>query len=86
MLKKFTGSTLLISTFAFPALIFLGWLGIFYISDLAKLIIYCLIGTISTISHFILRKIGVNSQFLKYYAIAMAGIAIGILNIHFPLL
>lgn len=79
--NKSTTNILFFSTFAFPALIILGWLGIFYIDDLANLIIYCLIGTISTISPFVLRKIGVNSQFLKYYAIAMAGVAIGILNL-----
>ncbi|MBM7687248.1 methyl-accepting chemotaxis protein [Defluviitalea raffinosedens] len=76
-----TTNILLISTLAFPALILLGWSGIFYIDNLANLITYCLIGAIATISPFILRKIGVNSQFLKYYTIAMAGVAIGILNL-----
>jgi len=79
--NKSTTNILFFSTFAFPALILLGWLGIFYIDDLVNLFIYCLIGTIATISPFILRKIGVNSQFLKYYAIAMTGVAIGILNL-----
>ena len=79
--NKSTTNILFISTLAFPALILLGWSGVFYIDDLATLIIYCLIGTIATISPFILRKMGVNSQFLKYYAIAMAGVAIGILNL-----
>ena len=79
--NKSTTKILLFSTFAFPALILLGWLGVFYIDDLSYLIIYCLIGTIATISPFILRKIGVNSQFLKYYTIAMTGVAIGILNL-----
>ncbi|SCN24665.1 hypothetical protein N3C_1917 [Clostridium sp. N3C] len=79
--NKSTTKILFTFTLAFPALILLGWLGIFYIDNLVNLIMYCLIGTISTISPFILRKIGVNSQFLKYYTIAMAGVAIGILNL-----
>lgn len=79
--NKSTTKILLISTLAFPALILLGKLGVFYIDDLAKLIIYCLIGTIATISPFILRKLNVNRQFIKYYSIAMTGVAIGILNL-----
>lgn len=76
-----TTNILLIITLAFPVLILLGWLGVFYIENLFTLVIYCLIGTMSTISPFILRKIGVNSEFLKYYVIAMTGVAIGILNL-----
>ncbi len=83
--NKSTTNILFISTLAFPALVLLGWLGIFYIDDLSNLITYCLIGTISTISPFILRKISVNSQFLKYYTIAMTGVAIGILNLNYQI-
>jgi len=80
--NKFTTNILLFTTVAFPTLIFLGWIGLFPF-DLARLCVYCLIGTISSVSPFILRKLGVNNSFLKYYVIVMSGITVGILNLNY---
>lgn len=79
--NKFTTNILLFTTVAFPTLIFLGWIGLFPF-DLVKLSVYCLIGTISSCSPFILRKLGANSSFLKYYVIVMSGVTVGVLNLN----
>lgn len=62
--NKFTTNILLFTTIAFPTLIFPGWIGLFPF-DLVMLSIYCLIGTIGSVSPFQLRKPGVNNSFLK---------------------
>jgi len=80
--NKFTTNILLFTTVAFPILIFLGWIGLFPF-DLFKLTIYCLIGTIGSVSPYILRKLGVNNSFLKYYVIVMAGVTVGALNLNY---
>ena len=80
--NKFTTNILLFTVIAFPTLLFLGWIGLFPF-DLVKLSIYCLIGTISSVSPFLLRKLGVNNNFLKYYVIVMAGITVGVLNLNY---
>ena len=79
--NKFTTNILLFTTIAFPTLIFLGWIGLFPF-DIVRLSVYCLIGTISSVSPFILRKLGVNNSFLKYYVIVMSGVTVGALNLN----
>lgn len=82
--NKTTTKILLIATIAFPALIILGWLK-FYEFDMAKLYVYCSIGTIGTVSPYILRKLGINNIVLKYYIITMAAVAIGMLNLNYQI-
>lgn len=77
--NKSTTNILLIITLSFPSLIILTWIG-FFRFNLIKLYFYGLIGTICTVSPYILRKFGANTNFLKYYVIAMSGVTIGILN------
>ena len=79
--NKFTTNILLFTTIAFPILIFLGWIGLFPF-DIVKLTIYCLIGTVGSVSPFILRKLGVSSSFLKYYVIVMSAVTVGALNLN----
>lgn len=73
---------LLASTLAYPILILLGLFNI-YEFDMNKLYVYCVIGTFCTVTPYILRKIGVNSRFLKYYALTMSVIAIAILSANY---
>jgi len=80
--NKFTTNILLFTTIAFPTLIFLGWIGLFPF-DLVKLSVYCLVGTISSVSPFLLRKLGVSNSFLKYYVIVMSGVTVGALNLNY---
>ncbi len=80
--NKFTTNILLFTTIAFPILIFLGWIDVFPF-DIVKLCIYCLIGTVGSVSPFILRKLGVNQSFLKYYVIVMSGVTVGALNLNY---
>lgn len=75
---------LLISTLAYPILILLGIFNIF-VFDMSKLYSYCGIGTVCTVTPFILRKLGVNNTFLKYYTMTMTVIAIGLLSINYQI-
>lgn len=82
--NKATSNILLFAALAFPTLIILGRLNFFYF-DMKKLIIYCIFGTICSISPYILRKANVNNDFLKYYTITMSAIVIGILNVNYQI-
>ncbi|QNU68376.1 hypothetical protein EHE19_008225 [Ruminiclostridium herbifermentans] len=72
------------ATLAFPAIIILGLLK-FWNFDMAKLYVYCLIGSICTVSPYLLRKIRVNNTFLKYYTITMSAVVIGVLNLNYQI-
>lgn len=82
--NKATTNILLGATLAFPIIIILGLLE-FWNFDMSKLYVYCSIGTICTISPYLLRKIRVNNTFLKYYIITMSTIAIGVLNLNYQI-
>lgn len=79
-----TTKILLFTTIAYPVLIILGWLKVWDF-EMTKLFVYCLIGSVGTISPYILRKIGVNDTFLKYYIITMSAVVIGALNLNYQI-
>jgi methyl-accepting chemotaxis protein len=80
--NKATTNILLGATIAFPALIIMGWLN-FWHFEMTKLYVYCLFGSICTVSPYLLRKMRVNNTFVKYYTITMSAIVIATLNLNY---
>lgn len=73
-----TSRILLYSVCAFPLIFILNMLKVFNI-DPNKLVVLTIIGVISSLLPFILRKVGVNSTFLKYFTIFMGAVIITVL-------
>lgn len=81
---KATSNILLAATLSFPVLILLAWAGVFE-QDMMKLIFYGSIGSLAAVTPYVLRKIGVNNTFLKYYSITMSVVVVGILNLNYQI-
>lgn len=72
-----TTRILLWTTLVFPLIFLLNSIGIFGI-DPGKLSILTVIGILSTFSPFILLKLKMNSTFIKYFAVLMSTVVIGL--------